>query len=56
MIDDNENQDFFEFIDPLENKASRDTWQEHWNNMPSYNNVWESPPEITAKFKFKTIN
>ena len=55
MIDDTEGQDFFSFIDPLEGKASRDTWESHWNDMPSYNNIWESPPEVTAKFKFKTV-
>ena len=27
---------------------------EHYVGMPEYNNIKESPPEITATFKFKT--
>lgn len=28
-------------------------WKEHWLGMPEYNNVEETPPLITATFKFR---
>lgn len=29
-------------------------WEEHWVGMPEYDNVKQSPPLITATFKFRT--
>lgn len=29
-------------------------WQEEWVGMPEYNNIPDTPPLITATFKFRT--
>lgn len=29
-------------------------WEEHWLEMPEYNNIKQPDPLITAKFKFAT--
>jgi acyl-CoA thioesterase len=38
-------------FDSLETDANN--WEEHWQDMPEYNNLNEEKPKIIAIFKFK---
>ena len=43
-----------EQLDFFDEPEGINRWEEEWQGMPSYDNVFEGEPEVTVVFKFRT--